>query len=157
MMDAVSPTVARRRTLPPTYLLGAILAITALHFLFPLKHIVSWPWSIVGVLPLLAGLVLNLAADVALKKHATTVKPFEASSYLVTSGAYRVCRHPMYLGFTLILVGLAVLMGSLTPLMVIPVFVVLMETIFIRAEERMLEGRFGDTWRSYTETVRRWI
>ena len=47
----------------------------------------------------------------------------------------------MYLGMVLILIGIAVLMGSLTPYAVIPVFAVLMEVVFIRVEERMLEEK----------------
>jgi protein-S-isoprenylcysteine O-methyltransferase Ste14 len=148
---------ATKRVLPPTYLLGAIVTMIALHLLLPLKRIVVWPWSILGVLSLVFGLALNLIADASLKRHATTVKPFEESSSLVTTGVYRVCRHPMYLGFALLLTGIAVLLGSLTPFFVVAVFVVLMEAIFIRAEERMLEEKFGAAWHSYRAKVRRWI
>jgi protein-S-isoprenylcysteine O-methyltransferase Ste14 len=57
----------------------------------------------------------------------------------------------------LILIGIAVLMGSLTPYSVIFVFVVLMEIVFIRVEERMLEEKFGGAWSAYKGKVRRWI
>jgi protein-S-isoprenylcysteine O-methyltransferase Ste14 len=81
------------------------------------------PGLCLASLPLATGIALNLVADAALKKHGTTVKPFEESSALVTTGAYGICRHPMYLGFALILVGLALLMGSLGPFVVVPLFV----------------------------------
>jgi protein-S-isoprenylcysteine O-methyltransferase Ste14 len=41
------------------------------------------------------------------------------SSALVTDGAFRMTRNPMYLGFVLTLVGIAVLVRSLTPYAVI--------------------------------------
>ena len=63
----------------------------------------------------------------------------------------------MYAGMVLILIGIAILMGSLTPYVVIPVFVVLMEIVFIRVEERMLGEKFGGAWSAYREKVRRWI
>jgi protein-S-isoprenylcysteine O-methyltransferase Ste14 len=85
------------------------------------------------------------------------VKPFQESSYLVTTGAYRICRHPMYLGFALILVGLSTLMGSVTPFLVVPPFIALIETTFVRVEEEMRAATFGDAWRGYKARVRRWI
>lgn len=151
-----APVVARKRILPPTYLLCAVVAMTVLHLLLPWKHVASWPATALGTLPLVGGVVLNLLADAALKKHATTVKPFEESSSLATTGVYRVSRHPMYLGFVLILCGLAVLLGSASPFVVVVGFIALLEVVFIRVEERMLKEKFGDEWRAYTARVRRW-
>lgn len=128
-----------------------------LHFLFPGAEIVSYPWRLIGSVPLLLGIFLNLIADKAFKKNHTTVKPFEESTSLITTGVFRLSRHPMYLGMVLILVGIAMLLGSLLPFLVIPVFAVLMDVIFIRTEERMLAHKFGDAWRQYQENVRWWL
>lgn len=40
---------------------------------------------------------------------------------------------------------------------VIPIFVVLIEKVFIGVEERMLEEKFGQAWLEYKDKVRRWI
>jgi protein-S-isoprenylcysteine O-methyltransferase Ste14 len=156
-IDLTPVAATKKRVLPPTYLLVAILAMAALYVLIPWRRVVPWPWSLLGVLPLLAGITLNLVADAAFKKHGTTVKPFAESSSLITTGAFRVCRNPMYLGFVAILTGIATLLGSATPFVVIPVFAVLIDAVFIRTEERMLEARFGDAWRAYRSKVRRWV
>lgn len=156
-MATSHPFAQKRRVLPPTYLLLAIVVMGALHLLVPWLQVVAFPWTMFGLVPLAVGLVLNLVADANLKKHGTTVKPFEESSALVTTGAYRISRHPMYLGFTLILVGIAVVMGTAVPFVVVAVFVVHMETAFVRVEENMMEARFGDEWRRYKARVRRWI
>jgi steroid 5-alpha reductase family enzyme len=87
----------------------------------------------------------------------TTVRPFQESAALVTDGAYRISRHPMYLGFVLILLGPAVLLGSLTPFFVVPIFAVVMDRVFIVVEERMLAEEFGQAWLSYKAKVRRWV
>jgi protein-S-isoprenylcysteine O-methyltransferase Ste14 len=63
----------------------------------------------------------------------------------------------MYLGFVLILLGIAVFVGSLTPYAVIIAFAILMEVVFIRVEERMLQEKFGQAWQVYKKKVRRWI
>jgi protein-S-isoprenylcysteine O-methyltransferase Ste14 len=129
----------------------------ALHFIFPVLKIISFPWNFLGLIPLLLGLVINLVADKAFKKHNTTVKPFEKSTALITDGAFKLSRNPMYLGFVFILLGIAVFMGSLAPYVVIPVFMVSMDIVFVRIEERMLENTFGESWVEYKKKVRRWI
>jgi protein-S-isoprenylcysteine O-methyltransferase Ste14 len=146
-----------KRVLPPTYLLVSIVVIVALHLLLPVVTVVPLPWNVIGIIPLALGIAINIVADNALHKADTTVKPFEESSALVTSGAYRISRHPMYLGFALVLIGVAILMGSLTPYIIIPAFVVLMDRVFIQVEERVLEARFGGMWQAYKQKTWRWI
>jgi len=143
--------------LPPTYLFLSLLAMAALHFLLPGKQVIALPWSLFGAAPFLAGILLNMVADRAFKRHETTVKPLEESAALVTSGAYAISRHPMYLGFVLILAGIAIFAGSLTPCAIVVLFAVLMDRVFIRIEEKMLEEKFGEKWLSYKAKVRRWI
>ena len=145
------------RRLPPTYLFNALAAMVLLHFFVPLYPLISYPWNIAGIVPLLAGIILNLAADRSFKNHRTTVKPFEVSSALVTEGVFRFSRHPMYLGMVFILTGVAILLGSLSPYIIIPIFAILMDCIFISTEEDMLDTRFGDEWRTYKSSVRRWL
>ena len=143
--------------LPPTYLLLAIALMLALHFIVPMAIIVKMPWRFLGVIPLAIGLVLNLVADSAFKKQQTTVKPFEESTALITTGLYRISRNPMYLGFELILVGVALILGSLAPFVVVIIFPILMEVRFIRPEEQLLAQQFGESWLAYQRRVRRWI
>jgi protein-S-isoprenylcysteine O-methyltransferase Ste14 len=149
--------MAEKRVLPPTYLLVAIVAAIALHFLLPMAKVIPTPWNLVGLIPLGCGIALNLIADRAFNQAQTTVKPFEESTVLVTDGAFGISRNPMYLGYVLILLGLAVMLRSVGPYIVIPVFAVLMDRVFIRVEEHMLEERFGETWSEYRRRVRRWI
>jgi protein-S-isoprenylcysteine O-methyltransferase Ste14 len=147
----------RKRTLPPTYLLVTLLVMVALCRVLPVAWIIPPPWNIAGVLPAAVGIALNLLADSALKQAQTTVKPFQQSHALVTGGVYAMTRHPMYLGYVLILFGVAIMLRCLTPLLVIPVFVALMERVFIRAEEDMLRAAFGEACSGYKQRVRRWI
>jgi len=149
--------VKRKRILPPTYLFVSILVMVALHFLFPISKITLFPWNLLGAIPFTFGLAASLIADSAFKKHKTTVKPFEVSTVLITCGIFRITRNPMYLGFVLILIGISIFMGSLTPYMVIPIFAILMHVVFIRAEERILQDAFGESWLEYKQSVRRWI
>ncbi len=143
--------------LPTHYLLIAILSMIALHFFFPLVNIIPTPWTLLGLLPLASGVIINLIADKAFHKADTTVKPFQESTSLITEGVFRYSRNPMYLGFLLVLIGIGLLFGSLSPWFILPIFTFLMAKVFIRVEERMLEAKFGPAWLVYKEKVRRWI
>jgi protein-S-isoprenylcysteine O-methyltransferase Ste14 len=146
-----------KQLLPPTYLLISLLAIVALGFLYSGAVVIASPWNLVGVISIVIGVLLNLAADKALHQANTTVKPFEEPTALITKGVYGISRHPMYLGFVLILLGVAVLMQGWTPYLVIPVFVALMEIKFVRFEEQAMQQEFGQAWLDYKRRVRRWI
>ena len=143
--------------LPPTYLLVALLVMLVLHVLFPVRRIIPTPWNLLGILPLAFGLAVNLMADRALKVANTTVKPFEESSALVTSGVYGLSRHPMYLGFVVLLAGVAVLLRSVTPWLVVTVLAATLDRTFIVPEEGMLAERFGQEWAAYKRKARRWL
>jgi protein-S-isoprenylcysteine O-methyltransferase Ste14 len=142
---------------PPVYFLIAILLAVALHFLLPSGELISFPWRLFGILPLLLGIALDVLADQSLKRHKTTVRPHEPSRVLVSEGVFRVSRHPMYLGMILIIAGIAVLLGSLTPWLILPLLAVLLDAKFIRFEESTLEATFGEAYRAYRKQVRRWI
>jgi protein-S-isoprenylcysteine O-methyltransferase Ste14 len=145
------------RPLPPVVLLLSSAVRTAAHVWWPVATLVRFPVSLAGLLPIGCGVCLNLAADALLTRHQTTVKPFQPSTRLVTTGVYGRTRHPMYLGFVLIQLGLAVLLGSLGPLAVVAGFAVLMDHTYVRVEEAMLRERFGSEWRRYEAAVRRWV
>ena len=136
----------KKRILPPSYFFAALVLMAVLHFFFPVAQLVPYPWRLIGLAPLLVGFALELIADRAFKKHKTTVKPFQESAKLITDGVFRLSRNPMYLGLVLILAGIATLMGSLTPYGVIPVFAVLLDRVFVKVEQRMLEEKFREAW-----------
>ena len=149
--------MSAKKILPPTYLLAALALMVALHLLLPGPRLLSGLFTLLGLVPLLAGVAINLVADGEFKRLGTTVKPGEESTTLVTTGVFRLSRNPMYLGFVLVLVGVALLLGTLTPWIVVLAFVVLMDVLFIRPEEDMLEETFGQAFLDYKRRTRRWL
>ena len=143
--------------LPPTYFNLSWIAMVLLHFTFPVYQLLAIPFNLIGIILMLAGLWINLWASNYFKKVDTTVKPFQASSQLVTVGFYRYSRNPMYLGVLLILLGIFLLLGSLSPIIILPVYILLITRNFILPEEKMLQETFGDTYQKYKNKVRRWI
>jgi protein-S-isoprenylcysteine O-methyltransferase Ste14 len=135
----------------------ALILTVPLHFLLPIKQILLFPWSLLGLFPLVIGVILNLWADKSFKKHDTTVKPFLESTALITTGVFRITRNPMYLGMVTMILGVAILLGSAGPFLVVPILGIIFQRVFINPEERMLAATFGERFRQYRRRVRRWI
>jgi len=147
----------KKEVLPPTYFLVSIVVMAGFHFLFPISIVIQFPWHLLAIIPLALGCILNLVADRDFKEVTTIVKPFEESSVLITTGVFRKSRNPMYLGMVLILIGEAVLLGSLSPYLIVIVFALLMHFVFIVPEEKALEAKFGINYLEYKQNVRQWL
>lgn len=75
---------------------------------------------------------------------------------LVTGGPYRYSRNPMYVGWTALYIGIALVVESAWPLVFLPAIVVLVHRA-VRREERALAERFGGGYAAYRERVRRYL
>jgi protein-S-isoprenylcysteine O-methyltransferase Ste14 len=73
----------------------------------------------------------------------------EKSREVTRSGPYRYTRHPLYLGSTVMAVGIAVASRSAAVWVVATAYVVVMIGSAIRSEENFLRARFGATYDDY--------
>ena len=107
----------------------------------------------------LAGGLMALLGVLEFRRAGTTVDPTKpaATSDVVRTGIYGFSRNPMYLGFALVLLGLAVWLSHVLALVGVPVFVAYMDRFQIGPEERALHAKFGSRFSSYAQSVRRWI
>lgn len=106
---------------------------------------------------IIGGLLLDGAAAGYFRRLGTAVEPWKPSTVLATDGLYRLSRNPIYLGFALTYVGLAIAMDSvLTLLLLIPCLFVV-DRFVIRREERYLSAKFGADYDAYRARVRRWL
>jgi protein-S-isoprenylcysteine O-methyltransferase Ste14 len=80
----------------------------------------------------------------------------ERPNQLVDSGPYAFSRNPMYVAWTLGYAGVALVTGTAWPLLLLPVVLVVTHLVVLR-EELSLERRFGDAYRSYKASVRRYL
>ena len=86
----------------------------------------------------------------------THVEPWKPATALVTDGIFGWLRNPMYVGLTLILAGLAVLLASDWMLVMAVVFIAVIHFGVVKREERYLEAKFGDAYRAYKARVPRY-
>ncbi len=147
----------RRLDLPPVYFLAAGGLMLLLHTRFPGLHLIAWPWRWLGLLPIIGGVALAVAGERAFKRAGTAVLPFSEPSAVVTTGPFAFTRNPMYLGMMLYLVGWAVLLGTLVPVLVIPLFFAVIHYRFVLREEPFMAERLGDAYAAYKARVRRWL
>jgi protein-S-isoprenylcysteine O-methyltransferase Ste14 len=103
------------------------------------------------------GLVLNVAGVAGVIRHRTTIVPHHPVATLITSGAYRWSRNPMYTGLAITYLGGALLVGSWWPIALLPLAMLAVARLAIQPEEHYLNTRFGQTYADYRTRVRRWL
>ena len=147
----------KRLDIPPVYLFASAILMLLLQLGLPGPQLVHGPWRWLGLLPVAGGVALAIAAERAFKRAGTAVLPFSEPSAVVTSGPFAFTRNPMYLGTVLCLVGWAILLGSLVPVVVIPSYFALIHYRFVLREEPFMTERLGDAYNAYRRRVRRWL
>ena len=110
----------------------------------------------VGFLLVALGLVIVLVAAFTLRRNYSSSLVIREGHELVVRGIYRLVRHPIYLGATLVMLGMPIAlsswMGLLPMLLLIPLF-----TYRMRIEERLLLEEFGDDYRSYMARTKKLV
>jgi protein-S-isoprenylcysteine O-methyltransferase Ste14 len=75
----------------------------------------------------------------------------EKSKEVTMSGPYRYTRHPLYLGSSLIGIGIAVASSHLLVAAIVIAYLALTLTAAMRSEEAHLREKFGDAYDAYAE------
>lgn len=152
---ASEPTAGIVAPPPLIYLVPLALGLWLKHW-FPRHAAPPRLAAPVGIACVLLGLV-GIPAMLAFRRARTSWKPWRPSKVLVTDGPYRYSRNPMYLGFTLLYLGITIWVNVLWPVLFLPLVLLMMQVGVISREEAYLERRFGDDYRAYRARVRRWI
>ena len=106
-----------------------------------------------------AAIIIDIVALLQFRASSTTFSPFrpDKSSALVTHGIYQYTRNPMYLGLLLMLCAWALLLESVSNVLLLTGFVVALTLVQIRPEEEALRSLFPEEFDEYRRNVRRWI
>jgi protein-S-isoprenylcysteine O-methyltransferase Ste14 len=115
--------------------------------------------SVLGALVAAGGWGLVAWGFRTFRAAGTTIDPVAVhrADALVTAGPFARSRNPMYVGFTLMLVGWAIALGSPLALLGPALFAAYLGRFQIPGEERALRARFGDSYLGYVRTVPRWL
>ena len=143
--------------LPPAWFLLSLITAAALHWLVPGPRLLASPYTLVGVLFIVGGLVLIIAPARAFDGAKTAINPFGQPTVFLVEGWYRLTRNPMYLGMVLAYAGIAILCNSLVTLLLLaPLFVWITREV-IEREEAYLATKFGAPYLAYKTETRRWF
>jgi len=149
----------RIKTLPIVYVIIFSALMYGCTLLFPENNLNfegSWQFAL-AVFTL--GLILIATGGIQFRRAGTTVNPMTPgnSSSLVMTGIYAYSRNPMYVGFLLFLIAVAIVVANIVALVFLPLFVLAMNYLQIQPEENALEDLFGEEYRQYRKRVRRWL
>ena len=129
----------------------------ALRVVLPGLVFISAPWNWLGLPVLCAGLALAIVALRLFETVGTNIMAFDKPDLLVTSCLFSFSRNPMYLGMGIVVVGLALLLGSAWPLLPAAAFCIALDRWYVRFEEEKMLQAFGEDYEAFKRTVRRWI
>jgi len=141
-------------------ILPLISFFVAQYFKFYLNwpEILSFPLNLViAIIILLFGFFWAGWSNIELYKTGKgTPVPLKSTQtmILVIKGPYKYSRNPMVFGYTLIWIGLGLLLNSYIILVGFTSLILVLLIIFIKLwEEKNLEQRFGDSYREYKKRV----
>jgi protein-S-isoprenylcysteine O-methyltransferase Ste14 len=76
---------------------------------------------------------------------------------LLTSGPYALSRNPMYVGWSLIYLGIAFIANSVWIISLFPAVIAYVHFVDIPREEQLLQQQFGQEFLDYQKRVRRYF
>jgi len=111
-------------------------------------------------IPLSARLVLLALAVfttwLLFRSAAALIHHGQRQDHVFESGAFRFVRHPLYLGVLLVYLGMSIATASLYSLAVFAA-ILLFYNYIAGYEEKLMEGWFGEAYKSYKSRTGRWI
>jgi protein-S-isoprenylcysteine O-methyltransferase Ste14 len=132
------------------FLLVWVLDSFFIHATTFLTRYIPWP---IRLIILIAAVITAL---VLLRSAHFVVSQEKRPAMVITSGAFRYTRHPIYLASLLIYAGLTFSTASFASLaLLIGVFV--FHDYISSYEEAILEAKFGDEYRNYRAKTGKWI
>ena len=128
-----------------------------MHLFLPIRIVIHPPLTYFGLVTVVAGVALNVSAVGNLRRKLTTVTFGESPRVLATDGPYRISRNPIYLSGVVLLLGVAVFLGSLVTFVFPVALFLLLDRIYIPDEEILMEKEFEPEYLNYKRAVRRWL
>ncbi len=144
---------------PPRIFTLCLIAGLVLEYVFPsaIPAIPKTARLAIGAVLAAAGFAFMMWGHTLFTRLGVNVKTILPASRLVTAGAYRRSRNPMYVGFLAILAGAGLALGSLWLVLTVVPMALYLGLYVVPREEAYLARRFGADYETYRRTVRRWL
>ncbi len=126
------------------------------HWLSPITWMNSSTLIIIGIALLVLALIWVLVAQLQMGDSWRIGIDVKSESALVQHGLFGVSRNPIFLGMLVMLVGMLLILPTAATLTVSALGFVLIH-VQVRLEEDFLVEKYGEDYRKYQMSVRRWI
>ncbi len=144
-------------TPPPVVYLVFLLIGIGLEYYWPspfLPQVAQYP---VGITVIILSFVVFGMVLREFSASSSSVDHRRPTTEVISSGPFRYSRNPIYVSMTMLCTGIAMVTNNLWILvMMIPAVLVIHYLVIIK-EEAFLEEKFGDEYRRYCASVRRWL
>lgn len=150
---------ARVRFPPPlAFLVGLLLGVAIDRYVFAAAFPIDRSIRIaIGVFVALCGAGVILSARIYFVRTGQSPIPWKPTPELIFEGPYRFTRNPMYIGMTLLQIGLGIALNNRWIVALALPALLIVHVVAVLPEERYLSERFGDNYRSYLTKVRRYL
>ena len=147
-----------RLTLIATALIVVVFSFMYQYYewLSPIAWMNSSVLVLIGIALLVLALIWVLVAQLQMGDSWRIGIDAETKSTLVQHGLFGVSRNPIFLGMLVMLVGLLLLLPTAATLTITVLGFVLIH-VQVRLEEAFLTEKYGEDYRKYQMSVRRWI
>jgi protein-S-isoprenylcysteine O-methyltransferase Ste14 len=145
---------------PPLLFLGAVAAGLLLSLALPIGPDLGSANELavtVGLILVALGFALAAFSVRTFSRAGADVVPGHPATTLVTNGPYRVTRNPIYIGFTLLYFGIAILATSVWMLFLLVPLLIILQRGVVKREESYLNAKFGEAYDKYKVRVPRWL
>ncbi len=141
---------------PPIWMALCLALIFVIAKLLPFYNVSgffpSWIWMVF----IAVGMIYIIWAEIEFLRTKTTVIPRRIPSSLITTGPFKISRNPIYTGYALIVLGVALKVGFLSGFFVLPLFVLIIHKRFIVDEEKNILENFPQQASIWFKNTKRW-
>jgi protein-S-isoprenylcysteine O-methyltransferase Ste14 len=100
---------------------------------------------------------VGAVAFLTFRAHKTPVNPYAPTLTVVSRGPYRFSRNPLYVVLLVTYAGFTLLLDTWWAAGLLPLLALLLHFGVVKREEVYLEEKFGELYRRYKKSVRRWL
>ena len=145
----------------------SILIILIMSSLSVVSAVIEWAYftnkdtslffSVLGMALMITGIIIRIWAIKTLGKNFTATVTLTDNHQFISSGPYKIVRHPSYLGAFLAIIGCPVFLNAPWATLIAFLSMTIAYIIRITVEEKMLSSYFCDSYEKYKRETKMFI
>lgn len=142
---------------PPLCYLFFLIVGIAFNSAWINGHMAPLLLTVVGFLIAAIACVFLLSSAWKHKAAGSNLEPWKPTTAIISDGAYKYSRNPIYVAMAAVYLGLAIAAESPLAIVLLAACLAVIRYYVIAREEAYLEDKFGNEYLAYKAKVRRWI